>query len=223
MKEYEYKDLGFLKSVLCTLLFIGLVLTAFAVVSGVWEYQLLKTIQSGGEFTDAQIEQNDSRQGLIGIVQLLLLVITGIVFLRWVYCVSRNAHSINSENLEITPGWAVGYYFIPILNLWKPYSAIKEAYGTFTDDEESTGGTAIIGAWWFFWIVSNILGRVSFRLAMRAESIDELLQSASFMIASDSFDVLLNLVALMLVLTVSHASDARAEEGEFQYDRPEPF
>jgi hypothetical protein len=212
VSKYFYKEPGTLTTILSLLLLLGIVFSAFAALSDYWEYELLQTLQQGGDYTDEQIDQNDSRQALVAIVQVRLLLFTAIIFGMWTYRMSWNAHSIDESSMEISPGWAVGYYFIPVVNLWKPYSAIKDTFKTFTSQEEPISGGSALGFWWFCWIVSNILGRVVFRLSMRTETVEELMQSTLFTLASDLFDILLHTAALMMVITLSRVCAGRFDK-----------
>ena len=49
------------------------------------------------------------------------------------------------EVITTTPGWCVGWYFIPIANLWKPYVAMREIV------RASTTGQALPGYLLPFW------------------------------------------------------------------------
>lgn len=55
----------------------------------------------------------------------LILVIP---YLIWVYRANRTAHSLGSRGMKYTPGWAVGWYFVPLMNLFKPYMVMKEIW-----------------------------------------------------------------------------------------------
>src|SRR5437868_6687462 len=61
-----------------------------------------------------------------GLVTILVFIITGVLFLRWIHRANRNARALGAQGMRFTPGWAVGWYFIPIASLWKPYQAMKE-------------------------------------------------------------------------------------------------
>ena len=82
---------------------------------------------------------------------LLLVALAGaVVFFIWLYRVSENARAISGETPGITSGWAVGWFFIPIANLWMPYQAVVGIWRRMkgdTDNEDTVAG------WWImFWI-----------------------------------------------------------------------
>ncbi|MFL6227217.1 MAG: DUF4328 domain-containing protein [Pyrinomonadaceae bacterium] len=75
---------------------------------------------------------------------------------------------------ETSPGWAVGYWFIPFANLVRPYQVVKELWiksdpaidftRGFADKREGVRSATLVGVWWFFWIAGGVIGRLNSRL-----------------------------------------------------------
>lgn len=88
-----------------------------------------------------------------------------IVVGRWIYRASANAHAISDE-MTISPGWAVGSYFVPILNLFRPYQAMREVWlaSHFRGNWHAEPTPSLLIAWWALWIITNILGNLAWRL-----------------------------------------------------------
>lgn len=59
-----------------------------------------------------------SVSGMIGFFALVL-------FFVWVYRPAYNARALSHDPSKCSSGWAVGWFFIPILNLWVPYRVLK--------------------------------------------------------------------------------------------------
>jgi hypothetical protein len=97
-------------------------------------------------------------QMIFGIGLLIVYIATIVMFCVWTYRMNANIHALGAANLRFTPGWAVGWYFIPIANLWKPYQVMNEIWrasrnpGGWQDDASSS----IVGWWWFWWIISSV-------------------------------------------------------------------
>ena len=53
---------------------------------------------------------------------------TGILVLTWIHRANHNARQLGADDMRFTPGWAVGWYFVPIAWFWKPYQAMKEIW-----------------------------------------------------------------------------------------------
>ena len=102
---------------------------------------------------------------LILVAFIPISLISVVTVCMWVYRAHDNLRAANFE-LEHTPGWAVGWYFIPLANLIKPFQVMKEQWNTtfFQDDRYTSEAPSIITVWWASYIVSNILGNVAARL-----------------------------------------------------------
>lgn len=211
MKNCTYKNPEILSRLVVILLVLGALLNTIAAFSSYLEYELLISIKEGAEITSLMADANDNRQGVIGLAQGILFIVTAVFFGSWIYRISSNAHSFTSSNQRHSPGWAVGYYFIPIVNLWRPYQALRDAYEAFLDLSKDNKDNIIFPLWWFAWIVSSILGRMLFKSHMRAEELDELIQSSLITIGSDSFDVFLDVIAVSLVVMVTKACVSHRE------------
>jgi hypothetical protein len=84
---------------------------------------------------------------------------------RWIYLTNANAHFL-SDDMTITPGWSVGWFFVPFANLVKPYEGVKQ---TWRASHRSGGlpedaGSQLLPWWWGLWLVTNILSSVSVQL-----------------------------------------------------------
>ena len=102
-----------------------------------------------------------------------------VVSLVWIYRSACNAHALSRARVHPTPGWSVGWYFVPLANLFKPYSAMKEIWAASSNpqDWKRLPTPTILQLWWFFWVTGAILGRVSFKMSMKAEDVGSLLQA----------------------------------------------
>jgi hypothetical protein len=104
---------------------------------------------------------------VVAVVELAILIACLIVVGRWIYVANANAHGFATEEMSISPGWAVGWFFIPLANLVKPYEGMKETWrashnaaGLFEEAE-----SPVVGWWWGLWIANGIVGWVGMQLA----------------------------------------------------------
>lgn len=86
-----------------------------------------------------------------------LLAITGILVLTWIHRVNQNARQLGATDMHFTPGWAVGWYFVPIAWFWKPYQAMTEIWRASRNPADWRGETVspLLPWWWFLWIVPS--------------------------------------------------------------------
>lgn len=100
--------------------------------------------------------------GLGGLGQLVTLLLCAAAFCFWFYRAAKNAeHFAHGAFVEHGAGWAVGGFFVPILNLVRPYQMARQI-------ERLSGSTVespIIGFWWGAFVANNILGNIEFRVS----------------------------------------------------------
>ena len=186
-------------------LYLQVGVAVIALISGALEYQLLNDFKNGVYTSQAQAvaagEASDSRQQIIGITQIVIFLVSGILILKWIYRANFNARQLGASEMQFTPGWSIGWYFIPFANLWKPYQAMKEIWKASSNPQEwrSQPVPSLLRWWWFFWIVSNMFGNASFRMALKADQINELIAVNIVTLLSDLTGIPLSLLVLAMV------------------------
>lgn len=191
------------------LLFLLLVMALAGAGSDALELLFFDRLETGAFATDnemmAAAEANDLRQMVVGFAYLAVLILCFIFVGRWIYFSSKNLRAFGAAGLTIRPGWAVGWYFIPIANLWKPYQAMKEIWQASTDPldwgRQETPG--LLPAWWAIWLISNVADQASFRLLDNASTIAEFKMAATVSIASGGLNVALCAVFVTLISRIS--------------------
>ncbi|MEW4368174.1 DUF4328 domain-containing protein [Aliikangiella maris] len=189
-------------------IYIQILVAVISLISGNMELQLLSNYENGIYTSQAQAvadgEANDARQGLIAIAYTVVFIISGIIILKWIYRANYNAQQLGAKDMQFTPGWSVGWYFIPIFTLWKPYQAMKEIWKASANSDnwsnEKVG--SILPWWWFFWLANNFLGQAVLRMSLRAEEISELKNVNIVYQASDIASIILAFVTLSLVNSI---------------------
>lgn len=203
---YEFRDLTGLVSVLKVSLAIYVLVAIAGLWSGWTEIQLLEQMASGESVTEAEAAASDSRQAMLGGIFTLVFIVTAILFARWTYLSNKNARALGASGMKFTPGWSVGWYFIPVLTLWKPYQALKEifkaSYPDYSEDWEKAPRPGLMPLWWTLWIMANVLGQAILRTSFSAETIEELLTSSWLLFFADALDIPLGIVVIALVATL---------------------
>ena len=65
---------------------------------------------------------------LLLLARIALALGTPILVLMWIYRANYNARQLGAADMRFTPGWAVGWYFVPIGWFWMPYLAMREIW-----------------------------------------------------------------------------------------------
>ena len=107
------------------------------------------------EADGARIDDLLLRSGL----ELVPWLGTGILFMVWTYTAHHSARMDRSA-LEHGSGWAVGGWFVPVLNLWRPFQMVLDVRRGATGDRDLPV-TRLLGWWWGTFVASYALSTVA--------------------------------------------------------------
>lgn len=108
----------------------------------------------------------------VGLTDVLLMLFTIVFFSMWIYRAAANIVAAGTVGFDYTPGWAVGWYFVPLANLYNPYPAMRQiwnaSHGGQGDQLERPAG--LLAIWWGTWLLANIASITSIRLTINPAS-----------------------------------------------------
>lgn len=173
---------------------------------------------------DNEVDRSNSRQRTIGASQVVLYILTAILFLRLLSRANRNARAMGARDMNFTPGWCIGWFFVPIANLFKPLMGVREIWKASipTEGDWSKNETpALLSVWWALWIVANIAGQAAFSISGEAQELAALRNSVDASIFSDIVSIALTIVALMMIRQLYSLQQEKYElVGEQPLDQP---
>jgi hypothetical protein len=168
-------------------------------------------------FTQGEWDASNARIGAVALLYLLVLTIAGIVFLRWLHLSYRNLRELRTEDMRFTPGWAVGYWFIPILNLWRPKQILDDlwrATDARADESPETWrelpASNLVRAWWVLILVSTLVGLYARSFGGSIETISRAKQHNTALIVSQLLALATAVFFYALVGVLTRRQDARA-------------
>jgi len=212
-----FRDPGTLTRWLKFFMYLGIALGALSLLSGLLELKLLSDIQAGRPLAPGEATGNDLRQRIIAGFRFVNFIVVIVLFCIWVYRANYNARQLGAPDMRFTPGWAVGWYFIPFANLWKPYQAMREIWQASAApshwQQQRPGG--ILPLWWMFFLLSNFFSNAAFRLSLSAKTVPDFILASSITAASDVVDVVSSVVALVLVTQIFRMQMARRAADAF--------
>ena len=91
-------------------------------------------------------------------LQLVLMAACYIWAGCWVHRVACNVRALGARGLDDSPGWAVGWYAVPFMNLVRPLRAMTQIWlGSHAPTRwQKLSTPRLLGAWWGFWIAGNL-------------------------------------------------------------------
>ena len=152
---------------------------------------------------------------LLAIPLLVALIVCVVLVGRWIYVTNANAHAFGTGEMSISPGWAVGWFFVPIASLFKPYEGMKETwqvshnFGGLIEEAESP----LVRWWWGLWIVTGIVGWASVQMGGLSET--PLEGAYYFELLSSLLNVALCLVLIRLMRQLARTQRVARHGGVF--------
>mgnify|MGYP001207958483 CR=1 FL=1 len=206
---------------------IYILTTVLSIFAELNEIKIYKKILIEGSSSEVDEMLSILMTTFFGFLQFIVLIITYVLFLMWIHRAYRNVMVLHNDELKYSPGWAVGSYFIPFVNLVLPFLVMREIWkgssphGKIEDRLawKKEKGSALLIFWWLFWLLSNHLSTFVFRLYWRADTPEEYITANWFSITSSIIEVILTLLVLFVVHTINRRQSEKRKKLEEYYQR----
>jgi hypothetical protein len=95
-------------------------------------------------------------------LSFLLSIATIVMWLIWQHRAQSNLFARRVPGLRYTPGWCVGWWFVPFANVVVPYLCVRELFGRAGVPAHEGGARrdARVGGWWAAYLGSTVLGLI---------------------------------------------------------------
>jgi hypothetical protein len=169
------------------------------------QYQLLNGLKNGASITAEMADSNNLRQRIISLLNVPLLLASSIFFLIWIYRAYDNLYKLRENNMDCTPGWAIGYWFVPVMSLFKPFTVMKEIWDktqSFALPEEEKGDIVksyLVGFWWTFYLTSIFSSYFSVLFFRDTISTDSKIDLTLALMVSNTFLITAKIIALVMI------------------------
>lgn len=180
--------------------------TLAALISDSMQLNMLEDIET---ITVEAAEANDRRVNIVDWTQIVIILISWILVLVWKYRTNKNCHGFGAKDMRFTPGWAVGWHFVPVMNFFRPYQVMQEIWKVSTDPMtwKTQRGSALIKWWWFFFLISTVFGKyfakISIRNAFGEQSIEQLKLITSSGICTNCAFMVSTILTLFIIFEIS--------------------
>jgi len=193
---------------------IQIVTVMALVLWGVFTYLCLDKIfgWNGGAMTDllstaspgVNISSDDRIFFLEFLAGLLLAhVVIEIMFFNWVYFANKNSRAF-ATNIRFQPDWAVQCFFIPVVNLFRPYQIMQEIWKVSENPRSWIGRRDSIYVGFWFLVRWSILGLAwSAYVAFYSNMEDANLRAQQFVIFLATVAADIALIEIVTVILIS--------------------
>ncbi len=177
------------------------------------DFQVFEQIANDEIVGMEDIDNMDSRNMLLIYATIIVFICSILSFIAWFYRAYKNLHKIKSP-LGYKPGWAIGVWFVPILNLFAPYNIMQELYDEakkfLTKKEHEYADkikTNFIVVWWVLSFASYIILKVSNRLSLYATELEAMQSLNSVAMIANAFVVISALLAIKVIWNYMKAEE----------------
>ena len=183
------------------LMIVQFALSMLVLLSTVQQNALLGSIESG-DFDYDDILMKDQLHTVLGLLFTVFYIINIVFFIMWFRRAYYNLHQIPDSFPNDSEGWAAGAWFVPFLNLVKPFTIMKEIWqGTqrFSKSGKPEQNTTILGFWWAAFLIGNIVENIGTRINLWGdESIENMYLGNQVSIAG----MLIHIPAYILIILI---------------------
>jgi hypothetical protein len=183
-----------------------------AIWADVLEIRVLERLQdfqigSGGSAALVQLlddaDASDNRVAAASVFYLAALLASAVALCFWMHRANWNLTSLGHPS-RFTPGWAVGWWFVPIMNVFRPFQVMKDiAVGS---GQSQLG--PILGLWWAGWLVGGFIGRGALSATFGDATISEQITADWASIVGDSVFLMPAILMIFIVRKVTGAQES---------------
>ncbi len=213
-RTYAFSSLRGVVVVLTALLAARVLLNVGSAIGLVLRLRFLHDVQSGlfkaGPTLEAAARFSDSLVqvcALLGVVALFSAYVVGGV---WIYRAGCNVRALGARGFETSPGWAVGWYVVPIAAWFKPFMAMSEIWRASHDPRrwKSASSPPLLAFWWASWVLTNLGGGVVGAMSRGAKEIEGLAAMSRVGLVEAAIDSAAVGLFLAVVWSITRAQSA---------------
>jgi len=113
--------------------------------------------------------------GLVLLSYYACIAASYVVLIMWLRRAYYNLHQLPNIRPEFSEGWAAGAWFVPFLNLIRPYTIMREVW---QDTQKAAWGrivepATILGWWWAAFIIKMIISRITSKMGSSGNGITQ--------------------------------------------------
>jgi len=144
----------------------------------------------------------------------LTLLGGALAWLLWQYRAHANLRALGSADLRYTPGWAVGWWFIPIANIVMPFNTMRELWKASDPTAGSVEwsakrGAALLGLWWGGRLVTQAVFQVGISIGAGAPTISQRMAQTWLFVAGNLLLGATGFVAILLIRDIDRRQRAK--------------
>jgi hypothetical protein len=149
------------------------------------------------DYEAAELSPLSAAATVIVVTSVLVLLVDMVLVAIWIHRAHANLRDAGYDK-QFTPGWAVGWFFVPFANLVMPFRAMRELWNLSHLQADSIDSPpSILTQWWGLWLVGNIGSNIGVRLSSHGISTGYVVDAVSAIVTAASAILLYKIVTLV--------------------------
>lgn len=195
--------------------------SAFQALFFCWEYYWFSDMGGGGfgtnmYFTIVRLEQ------IFLYASIALYYLVAVFFIMWFRRAYYNLQAANPGYASFSEGWAAGAWFVPIMNLFRPFQMMREIWtGTqwmvphkFPEANPPT----LVGYWWAAHISMIVMGYITRYVGNIVSGENYLITMSTSLVLHELVAIAAAVLAIMMIKRISAFETALWEEAQSPSD-----
>jgi hypothetical protein len=211
---------------------VVLIVVAIVALGSLWadldELDIVDRALDGERVTLREAQDADDISAGVGLGYTVVFLVSIITFLLWYSRAYRNTIALGLRDPRWGTRWAVWYWFIPIVALFRPKQVINDVWRA-SDPRLQRPAPAgwldlpvspLIHWWWAAWLLATVGDQIAVRATFAnrdSPSLDDLHRETVAYVASDVVDVAAAILAILAIRALTRRLEERrrrAEAGE---------
>lgn len=199
-------------------------LVMLAAVGSLWadiqQLDLLNKAAAGERITLVDAQASDDRVATTALIYTIVSVLAGITFLLWYSLAYRNIEALGVSRPRWGRKWAIAYWFIPIVNLFRPKQVMNDIWRG-SDPQLSVNNVSVeklpvsplLHWWWAAWLLSGWIANFAIRRTFANDSptLDDLRAEATAYVVTDVADLVVGALAILVIRRITARQEERRE------------
>jgi hypothetical protein len=181
---------------------------------------------AGEEISEEELASHEMRGSLLTWPSIAASLGATVFFFIWNYRVYKNLFSLRADQIRFSPAGAIGWYFCPIINLWKPFQAMQDIQRGSAPEHVARSPqrmSIFVLFWWIVWVADGIVAYACFKGGMRLAAVEdpmltEVIAVFHLSITSDVVSIISAVLTIILIWMISTNQRQRYED----MSRPAP-
>ncbi|MFJ8630859.1 DUF4328 domain-containing protein [Streptomyces sp. NPDC093568] len=156
--------------------------------------------------------------------QVTLYLPCAILFIVWFFLMRRATGLLAPDQFRRGPGWAIGAWLIPLVNLWMPYRISVDMWGasTLLPTEGQSHRTSIwpVNLWWVLFVFSVLFGRLAASRYDSAETLAQIHSAVAQYVAADLSHAAAGAAAIYFAFRLTTMQRRKVTDGPYQAGLP---